>query len=278
MGKICVNCDKELTNPYELYINHHPKLVKWMRDAGYRSFIPQGADFYLVHKKIFSRKESDIDGQIDIGKQYKNCYIYYWASHSNYERTTILTAKDAYNLDDTHNRNDGFTQCDNKGRFSFSLKNPQPYKEGSRFYPSHMHFVIAHEDSEAFLPKLGTYNIPNELLTSDVEKDNTSVLINALPAEYYGRIHIPNSYSIPYNMNDKDIDKQLNEIIRLHYPEHSRRLSGNMTTMELPVTVYCHNPKCDAAKKLMKRLYSHKVLNIAHYSGGIKEWFNGKNV
>ena len=278
MNKLCVNCDTELKQPYQVYINNHPKLVTWMKKAGYKSFKPDDCDFYLIHKKKFHRNNWDINGDISLGKKYKNCYIYYWASHTSDDRMVINTADKAYNLNDKHNRNDGFTMTDNKGSFEFYIKNPQPYIEGSKFYPSHMHFLIAYPDSKDYLEKIGTLNMPNELKLDDIEMDTESVLINALPSEYHGRIHIPDSYSIPYTMDDDQVEKQLREIIRLNYPKIYRKLGTSMSISEVPIICYCHNQKCDASKKLMKKLYKHKIYNLYHYSGGLKEWFGGKKV
>ena len=276
--KLCVNCDTELRKPYQIYINHHPKLVPWMKKVGYRSFMPEGSDFYLAHKKIFHRNNWELTQEISIGKQYANRYIYYWASHSRKNSMEIINACEAYNLDDKQNRNDGFTQCDNKGRFTFYIKNPQPYKENNRFYPSHMHFLISKSDKPQFLPKIGTYNIPNIIKKNELEMDKDSILINALPAEHYGKIHIPGSYCIPYKMGVKDAHKQLQEIIRLNHPEIQRKIDNGMSLMEVPIVLYCHNPKCDASHILGNKLYSAGVYNISFYEGGLVDWYKGKKV
>ena len=89
MVKLCINCDTELRKPNQQYINNYPKLVTWMKMVGYKTFKPTGSDFYLVHKKKFYKKKWDLNGVINIGKQYKNCYIYYWASHPNSDRSNI---------------------------------------------------------------------------------------------------------------------------------------------------------------------------------------------
>lgn len=276
--KLCVNCDTELRKPNQLYINHHPKLVKWMKNEGYTSFMPEGSDFYLVHKKKFHRKGWHIKKTINIGKQYANRYIYYWASHTKSDPLKILNAPDAYDLNNKHNRNDGFTQCDNKGNMTFYIRNPQPYRENNKFYPSHVHFIIGNEEGTQYLNKNGTYNLPNELIYDDVLYYKDSVLINALPSDHYGKIHIPGSYCIPYKMGLKDIHKQLKEIIRLNYPEIQTKLNRGMSLMEVPIILYCHNPKCDASHILGKKLYSIGVYNISYYNGGLVDWFKGIKV
>ena len=277
-NKLCLNCDTGLKKPNQLYINHHPKLVSWMKKAEYKSFMPDGSDFYLVHRKKFHKKNWHIKKTVNIGKQYANRYIYYWASHPKKDELKILHAYDAYNLDNKHNRNDGFTQCDNKGNFTFYIKNPQPYIESNKFYPSHMHFLIGNLDNTNYIEKIGTYNIPNEFIYEDVIHYKKSILINALPSDYYGKIHIPGSYCIPYKMNTKNIYKQLKEIIRINYPEIQRKINKGMSLKEIPIIVYCHNPKCDASHILMNKLYSAGVYNISIYGGGLVDWFKGKKV
>ena len=276
--RLCVNCNTELKGPNMLYINHKPRLVKWMKDAGYRSFMPQGCNYYLVNNKKFHRNDWDIKDVLDLGKQYKNCYIYYWAAHRKSSIFSIKNAPDAYRLDNRNSRNDGFTRADDKGRFKFYIKNPQPYKEGGRFYPSHMHFLIADPRDDTYLEKIGTYNIPNQLSYSNVKKDRESILINALPSDHHGKLHIPDSYSIAYTTSISDIAKQLTDILRLNYPKVYKRLGNTLSKTELPITIYCYNSRCDAAHQFAKKLYKLSYFNISLYPGGLKNWFRGKKI
>ena len=48
----------------------------------------------------------------------------------------------------------GFTQCDNKGNMTFYIRNPQPYKENNKFYPSHVHFIIGTTKAPNILTKV----------------------------------------------------------------------------------------------------------------------------
>lgn len=276
--RLCVNCNTELKSPNMLYINHKPKLVKWMKDAGYRSFMPQGCNYYLVNNKKFHRDDWDITDVLDLGKQYKNCYIYYWAAHRKSSVFGIKNANEAYKLDNKNSRNDGFTKTDSNGQFKFYIKNPQPYREGGKFYPSHMHFLIADPRDDTYLNKIGTYNIPNQLGYTDVKKDRDSILINALPSDHHGKIHIPGSYSIAYTTDTDKIEKQIHDILRLNYPKVYNRLGNTLSKMELPITIYCYNEYCDASHQLAKKLYKLSYFNISHYPGGLKNWFKGKKI
>ena len=73
--------------------------------------------------------------------------------------------------------------------------------------------------------------------------------------------------------------KQLIEIIRINYPKIYKKLKNEKLTLsEVPIIVYCHNPKCDASHKLMNKLYECNIYNVYHYPGGLKEWFKGKKI
>ena len=46
--------------------------------------------------------------------------------------------------------------------------------------------------------------------------------------------------------------------------------------IDTPLLVYCHNPECDAAKKLVTSLYKAGFYNILYYPGGFLDYFNRK--
>ena len=83
-------------------------------------------------------------------------------------------------------------------------------------------------------------------------KSGEFVFINALPCEYYGKDHIPNSYNLTSSQVKQMTQKQLfgwfEELIRVHYPKvYAAVKSQKINIHEIPVITYCATIKCNAS-------------------------------
>jgi rhodanese-related sulfurtransferase len=97
------------------------------------------------------------------------------------------------------------------------------------------------------------------------------VVLNALPCEYYGKDHIPNSYNLPYKtarkMTEKEVDAWMREVIALHYPKLEK-----MALHEVPILTYCAHSGCHASELLVQELQKRGYVNLFEFKGGMKEW------
>ena len=108
-------------------------------------------------------------------------------------------------------------------------------------------------------------------------KGGEFVFINALPCEYYGKDHIPNSYNLTPGQVKQMTQNQLfgwfEEIIRVHYPKvHVAVKSKKINIHEIPVITYCAHDKCNASELLLEELMKKGMINANEYSGGMKEY------
>ena len=199
-------------------------------------------------------------------------------------------AEEAYTDENGRYPNMG-TSCIDNGILRVELACPQPYYEGGRIWPPHFHYV--EQAGEGWSPKVSPVAAspgrhsdsgyamtcltpPGELPPLEctilepvqVETEwNELILINALPKEYSDLClahpdqratrrcyRQRNSIHVPYNCRD----------------EMLRNMSA--TVGNHPYVVYCMNPRCKAASKLLLRLVAAGCCNAFYMPKGIEGW------
>ena len=118
------------------------------------------------------------------------------------------------------------------------------------------------------------------MLTQKLNKYNRDnvIIINALPPEYYGISHIPNSVNLPYTTTFHHRDDLMSWFIKVleqnYYPTSllTKVKRNKDHVLNLPVVVYCANPTCDAGHKLSLYLMKLGFVNVFHYMGGMEEY------
>ena len=101
------------------------------------------------------------------------------------------------------------------------------------------------------------------------------VLINTLPASYYAKNHIPNSYNLHYTdidaMSRTELINWMTEVVSRHYPKlHKMVKAGKIAIYELPIVVYCANKKCNLSEKAAIALYNKGFVNVRDYEDGMR--------
>lgn len=92
-----------------------------------------------------------------------------------------------------------------------------------------------------------------QLLVRDQDQNNVTV-IEALPAEYYEKFHLPGAKNVPLN-------DQFDEKIRQSAPDKSN-----------PILVYCMDAECDASPKAAKRMEELGYSQVYDYEAGKVDW------
>lgn len=224
---------------------------------------------------------ANVEMKLKMTPEFAGRKVLYWASTQKKDKSPIIEdAKKAY-----HNfENSGITQVSSSGIITFKFACPQLYKakrtnaSNDTTFFRHMHFVV--EKKGSWYPQIYTKVVicKYELRKFVEEKNNElTVLINALPCEYYAKDHVPNSYNL-FNkdvkkMSINDLLKWFGEVIEIHYPKlHTYVKNKKIDIYEVPIVVYCAHDKCNAAELTIKELMKKGFVNIHEFSGGMKEY------
>ena len=108
-------------------------------------------------------------------------------------------------------------------------------------------------------------------------KSGMSVVLNALPAEYFAKDHVPNSFNLFHKtiakMSVKELQDWFGEVIKIHYPKLATYIKNKkLEIYEIPIVAYCAHEKCNASELAIKELMKKGFVNINEYSGGIVEY------
>jgi hypothetical protein len=254
------------------------KIVGWKVKRGEYTVAPNDSVPFLIGIRERIPKKYDTISELNLGNKYANRWIFYWAA--NKESTySIKEAPDAYGVNYT---NLGITKSDNNGKIVFKLECPQPYSvDGKTYYP-HIHFMISNKKNEQWELKVRTINIVCNFSKEKVKnaiKNKSYLIINALPKEYFEKQYIPNSINLYYkdaiNMTDKKIDNFIkNNLNKLNNELKELIDNKKLSIKDIPILVYCYNKKCDAGKKLIKRLNKANYHKIVEYEDGVTGFFN----
>ena len=223
----------------------------------------------------------NVDMKLDLGQRFSGKKILYWAASENKTNSPLIQdAKTAY-----HNfENSGVVKCTASGNVRLKFQCPQMYKarrssqtQDSTFF-RHLHFVVEKDgkwDSQIYT-KIVICKYNYKQFTQELNGGKT-VIINALPAEYFAKDHIPNSYNLFYKtiakMSVKELHDWFGEVIKIHYPKlYTYIKNKKLEIYEIPIVVYCAHSKCNASELAIKELMKKGFVNINEYSGGIDEY------
>jgi len=221
--------------------------------------------------------------KVNIGMQHVGKKVLYWAAK---EKTTshlhVNDAKSAYG----NFSNSGIVVVNNNGEVLLKLSCPQIYHtipsndSKPHTYYRHLHLVISNNAKNKWAKQIYTKIVVcRKDLKSSMKylKSGECIFINALPSEYYGKDHIPNSYNLTHNqvkkMSQMALFTWLEEIVKLHYPKIYNALKNNTISIyEIPIITYCAHEKCNASELLIEELMKKGIVNVNEYSGGMKEY------
>lgn len=275
MKTVCASCTAlDYENPILSSKNKKPL---WLDKIDYVSkFIENHSSFSIYKPSKYDQKI-----ELNLGKSQAGKKILYWGASPNHS-LHIKGAKDAYN--EFENR--GVSKIDSDGKVKVYLQCPQPYKttkKGSRkeetFY-RHFHFVFSNKCGDKWSTQLRTQIMICERdykqLIGELDS-GTSVIINALPSQYYAQDHIPNSYNLFHDtvkhMPYKETIDWFTYVVKQHYPVIYKQIQMNSLKIEeVPIICYCAHKDCDAAYKTVIELLKKGFVRVDEYKGGMKEY------
>ena len=278
MTTICASCTSFSVDSPTL--NSSKRKPQWLDEYDFVS------EFIHSTTNFKPRKPTRCDQKVEfnMGKKGANRTILYWAADSS-DSLVIQGAKKAYNQFKNH----GVVKLNNEGQGILHLRCPQVYKttkKGNKkeesFY-RHFHAVMADKDCKKWLPQIYTQVIICKVGLScvmDCLYEGNSVVLNALPCEYYGKDHIPGSYNLTAKMVKKmspdALAEWLMDLCKLHYPKLYKLVkSGKMEVNEIPVIGYCAHEGCNASEMMEKELLKKGMVRVNSFPGGMKEYHKG---
>ena len=277
MSEICASClDFDMNKIVKSKDSLSPK---WLSEKDHvRDFIGKNQSFT---NKV--PQKYNVVMKVNIGMQHVGKKVLYWAAK---EKTTshlhVNDAKSAYG----NFSNSGIVVVNNNGEVLLKLSCPQIYHtipsndSKPHTYYRHLHLVISNNAKNKWAKQIYTKIVVcRKDLKSSMKylKSGECIFINALPSEYYGKDHIPNSYNLTHNqvkkMSKMALFTWLEEIVKLHYPKIYNALKNNTISIyEIPIITYCAHEKCNASELLIEELMKKGIVNVNEYSGGMKEY------
>jgi len=277
MSEICASClDFDMNKIVKSKDSLSPK---WLSEKDHvRDFIGKNQSFT---NKV--PQKYNVVMKVNIGMQHVGKKVLYWAAK---EKTTshlhVNDAKSAYG----NFSNSGIVVVNNNGEVLLKLSCPQIYHtipsndSKPHTYYRHLHLVISNNAKNKWAKQIYTKIVVcRKDLKSSMKylKSGECIFINALPSEYYGKDHIPNSYNLTHNqvkkMSQMALFTWLEEIVKLHYPKIYNALKNNTISIyEIPIITYCAHEKCNASELLIEELMKKGIVNVNEYSGGMKEY------
>ena len=277
MSEICASClDFDMNKIVKSKDSLSPK---WLSEKDHvRDFIGKNQSFT---NKV--PQKYNVVMKVNIGMQHVGKKVLYWAAK---EKTTshlhVNDAKSAYG----NFSNSGIVVVNNSGEVLLKLSCPQIYHtipsndSKPHTYYRHLHLVISNNAKNKWAKQIYTKIVVcRKDLKSSMKylKSGECIFINALPSEYYGKDHIPNSYNLTHNqvkkMSQMALFTWLEEIVKLHYPKIYNALKNNTISIyEIPIITYCAHEKCNASELLIEELMKKGIVNVNEYSGGMKEY------
>ena len=223
----------------------------------------------------------NVEMKVELGKRFAGKKLLYWAANGKKSKSlAIEDARKAYGRFE----NSGVVKAASDGKVVLRFECPQLYKakRGDITKPTtffrHVHFVVE-KDGEWDRQIYTKVVICNYTLKTFVDeiKSGTTVLINALPGEYFAKDHVPNSYNLFHKtiakMSVNELHDWFGQVIKIHYPKLAKQLKNKKLELyEIPIVTYCSHEKCNASELAAKELMKKGFVNINEYGGGIMEY------
>lgn len=221
--------------------------------------------------------ENPLNLQLTLGDKHANKHVYYWATNESENMLEILPPETAYGEYENH----GLKKCDGEGEVSLIFNTPQPYKENGKTYPRHVHYIV--EDENKVWRPLKTIRVVCTVSIDYLDeriKMKDTMIINALPEEYFDKEKIPNSVNLPFKslekLTTKSIERKVLKFIKSslkYYPVIQELVNDKkLEVTDIPIITYCAHSKCDASERLIHALYSSGVNNVLEWKEGMDGW------
>lgn len=273
--KKCISCRPGDSN--KKVARTTKKRADWKIRKGLKTIFPNDKVPDLKNIKEKYPKGANQLVEVKLGKKNANKMVLYYASQEQ-KLSNIKTYEptEAYG----NFKNGGIVKLDKDGNGILRLKCPRPYRENEKTYLSHVHFILSNKKNTTWVDKLYTQTVTCNLSfeeVTEIVKNNSALIINALPYEYYVKSRIP--MSIPLNHNlvlTKIKGKEVRNFIESmlpHCPKVQKQVvSGKLDLLDIPIVTYCYDTGCEADLDLQQKLNKIGFTNVKVYPGGIIEW------
>ena len=216
---------------------------------------------------------------IDLGKSNAGKLVYYFAANS---KDLSDNKKKRYPNIYLNSNNNGLVLLDKNGCGLARVDCPSVYldvppktfiKKGNRLqgYISHIHMLVSNKEITKWEDKMRTQNVLCKISKSEYQSyvsKGFRIVLNALGSEY-------NIHGTDGNLDYKSLSKLSGEQIRkliykisMNKSKNHKQLLSKVNVSNMPLIVYCYNPKCNAAKQLASELYRAGFYNILYYPDG----------
>jgi rhodanese-related sulfurtransferase len=221
--------------------------------------------------------DNPLNLQLTLGDKHSNKHVYYWATNESTNIHEILPPGSAYGEYENH----GLKKCDDEGDITLVFNTPQPYKEGKKTHPRHVHYLVE-DDNKVWRP-LKTIRVICTISIDNLDeriKMKDTMIVNALPTEYFDKERIPNSVNLPIKELDKlttkSVQRRVLKFLKSSlkkYPKLEELVNDKKIELyDIPIITYCAHSKCDASEKLIHALYSCGVNNVLEWKEGMEGW------
>ncbi len=275
MSKKCISCVSRKNN--NKISATTKKRADWKLNKGLKTIFPNDKIPSLKGLKESIPKGANQIVELKLGKKNANRFILYYASQEQkLSNLKIYLPSEAYG----NFKNKGIAKLDKDGNGILRIKCPRPYNENNITYSSHVHFILSNEKNTEWINKMFTQTVVCHLSfneVSEIVKNNSALLLNALPNEYYIKSRIPMSISLDHNLtltkiNEREVRDYIQSVLP-HCPKINKKvLNGSLNLLDIPIVTYCYNERCEADLYLQQKLNKIGFTNVKVYSGGIIEW------
>lgn len=272
---VCASC---VSFSVDSIVKSQPNMKPtWLNERDFvEDFIASVDDFRVRHG------DYDIALDLEMKKMAGRKMLYWAAKPKSYRDVLVKDAKSAYG----NFSNYGVAKFDASGRARVFLKFPQVYSTVQRgqktpqtFHP-HLHFVVGDVFEKKWCQQIYTKILIKHVDYGEMVRSVRTrqyVLLNTLPAEYYARDHIPNSYNLHHasikKMSVDDLRAWFLEVVQLHHPLLAEMIAARkLQIYEIPIICYCAHSKCNASDLAMRELVKKGFINVLLYEGGMKEY------
>jgi rhodanese-related sulfurtransferase len=248
------------------------KMVKTVADHAFRAYYPNAV-------KVACPKDYNV--KVVVKDLKPGAFVFYFAAKSGSVKEDSVVKDRVWSYDTL--QNSGVVKVDANGVAEMKLSCPRVYynPENRRAYPRHVHFTYAlggrvADDGKPWAAKLFTQTVfcpVTARVVKDIVRDESAVIIDALPASYYKKEHIKGAINIPHD----ELAKYTAAVVKKMLREANPRLfekTGNVR--HIPLVLYCYSKECNAAEHLKEHLDKLGFVNTWHYEGGISEWKGAK--
>lgn len=276
--KICYNCKSNNQNKTSKKTSStlYKKIADWKQEIGLKTHYPNDE---ILPCKINYPKEYNTIHDLQLDKKYANRYVYYYAANKK-STTKCLQPQYATKAYGEKFKNKGVAKIDKNGKVSLKFDCPQSYyvTTPNSLHISHIHYFISNSDNSNWNDTVYTQRIICHLDKKELQtilKNNCALIINALPYKEFIKKRIPNSISLPYNieLNKPEIINYIKDML-FYYPKIKKKVAQKeLKITNIPIVVYCYNTQCNASELLIDKLINIGFKDIKEYKGGVLGWY-----